>query len=205
MSQNGPLAGSEFCRYLGGMNKWDWRKITMLAVIGVLVGCKEANPTVSLLRSLEIFDFENSNIVTSSLDSVSLKASCSSFIESVELSFDGGTSWLQPSAYDPSAKSFCENGIFSISLSNSKSPWNAMSFTSGQVMTVQFRALSRRGDWLYRNVNIKFTPSSPLSQELLVGSKSQTGSGLILKGRLRAQDQNVASGGGFVIHGRIAQ
>ncbi|MEK2646553.1 hypothetical protein [Bdellovibrio sp. BCCA] len=188
------------------MNKWDVRKINILApLLLFLVGCSDTTPSVSILRSIDGFDFVTTNVVTASMHSVPLQANCSAFVGQVEMSFDGGATWLQPTAYDPSAKSKCENGAFTVTLSNTKSPWSGMSFTNGQVVSVKFRALPRIGSWIYRTVNVKYSPSTPISQEVLAGSQTQTGTGLILHGRVRSQDQHIANGGGFTLKGRITQ
>lgn len=188
------------------MNKRDVRKINILAPIVVfLVGCSDTSPTVSILKSIEGFDFVVPNVVTASMNSVPLQANCSAFVGSVEMSFDGGTTWMQPSAYDASAQSNCQNGAFSITLTNSKAPWNGMTFTNGQVFTMKFRAQPRIGSWIYRSVTIKYVPSSTISQEILAGSNMQKGTGLVLRGRVRAQDQHVANGGAYAIKGRITQ
>lgn len=181
-------------------------KINILALFAsAMVGCSDANPTVSILRSIEGFDFSSPNIVTASLNSVPLQANCSAFVGGVEMSFDGGTTWITPTSYDPSAKSVCENGLFSVTLSDSKAPLNGMAISKGQIFTVKFRALPRIGNWIYRDVSVKYAPSSPLSEEILVGSQIQTGSGLVLHSRLRGQTQQVSQGGAFKIRGRITQ
>ncbi|KHD89272.1 MAG: hypothetical protein OM95_05360 [Bdellovibrio sp. ArHS] len=156
------------------------------------------------MRSIDGFNFSPSHIVTASLNSVAARAECSSFVGQVQMSFDG-TTWLNPSDYDSTAKNTCENGKFEIILSNSKAPWNSMSIVNGDTVSVKFRAQPRLGDYIYRTVNVKFVPSSPMSQEILAGSQVQTGTGLQLHGRVRAQDQHVAAGGGFKVRGRIVQ
>lgn len=177
-----------------------------LAMAFALIGCTDVTPTVGMLKVIEGFDFKSSKLMTASLSHVSLQASCSSFIEAIELSFDG-TSWIQPTAYDPAAKSMCDNGSFAITLSNSQAPWNAMSFANGQLITVKFRARSRIGNWIYRTVEIKYAPSTTISQEVLAGSQVQSnlGAAIVLRGRLRAQTQTVATGGAYKIRGRILQ
>lgn len=181
-------------------------KINILALlVGAMAGCSDANPTVSILRSIEGFDFSSSNIVTASLNSVPLQANCSAFVGGVEMSFDGGATWITPTSYDPSAKSVCENGSFSVTLSDSKAPLNGMAIAKGQIFTVKFRALPKVGSWIYRDVSVKYAPSSPLSEEILVGSQTQTGSGLVLHSRLRGQAQQISQGGAFKIRGRITQ
>lgn len=187
------------------MSKWNVLTVTLIAALA-LIGCTDVTPTVGMLKSIEGFDFKSSKLMASSLSSISLQASCSSFIEAIELSFDG-TNWIQPTAYDPAAKSMCDNGSFAITLSNSQAPWNAMSFANGQLITVKFRARSRVGNWIYRNVEIKYTPSTTISQEVLAGSQVQSnvGAGMVLRGRLRAQNQTVATGGSYKIKGRILQ
>ncbi|WP_374029178.1 hypothetical protein [Bdellovibrio bacteriovorus] len=187
------------------MKLWELRKFNILALLFMVAGCSDTNPTVSILRSIEGFDFNPTNVVTASMNNVPLQATCSSFVGAVEMSFDGGTTWVTPTSYDPAVASQCANGSFQISLSDSKAPWSSMTFTNGQMVTVKFRAQPRIGNWIYRNVTIKYSPSTTISQEILAGAKTQTGTNMVLKGRVRAQEQHVASGGGFVIKGRIAQ
>lgn len=179
-------------------------KLFMLLALG-LSACSDVNPTVTILRSIDGFEFENSAIVTSSLNSVPLKATCSSLITGVELSFDGGTTWLTANSYDPSAKQGCEGGSFNVTISNSKAPVNAMTLTSGQILTVKFRAQPKVGNFIYRDVTVKYSPSTPIKQEVLVGSQVQSGGGLVLRGRARSQQQHTALGGSFVMKGRIVQ
>lgn|GEM_PF-1933456 len=206
MSQAETLEALLLCRYVEGMNRRDVRKFNILApFLLFLVGCSDTSPSVSILRAIDGFDFVPPQVVTASLNSVPLQANCSLFVGNVEMSFDGGTTWITPTSYDPTAKSACENGSFAITLSRHKSPWNSMTFSPGQTLSVKFRAQPRVGDWIYRNVAIKFAPSTPLSQETLAGGSVQSGGGYVLRGRARMQDQHVASGGGYSIRGRITQ
>lgn len=189
------------------MNRWNVRKIYILIALFLSVGCTDVNPTVTMLKSIDDgFAFNASQITTASLFSVPLQASCSSLIQTVEMSFDGST-WMPLSTYDAVAKSTCENGAVSITLSNTKTPWKNMTFVNGQIITVKFRALPRIGPYIYRDVEIKYVPSSPVSQEILAGAQIQTGNGLKLRGKVRAQNQHVASGGSGAVYirGRIIQ
>lgn len=179
-------------------------KLVMLLVWG-LSACSDVTPSVTLLRSIDGFEFENSAIVTSSLSSVPLKATCSSFITDVELSFDGGTTWLAARSYDPNAKQGCEGGSFNVTISNAKSPMDVMTLTSGQILTLKFRALPKMGNPIYRDVTVKYSPSTPIKQEVLVGSSVQSGGGFVLRGRARSQQQHTAQGGAFVMKGRVVQ
>jgi hypothetical protein len=81
-----------------------------------------------------------------------------------------------------------------------------MGITSGTNLPVQFRAHSRVGTQLTRNLSVLFTAGATSSQEVLIGSQRvQTGTGLQLRSRLRFQKQDVATGGGYILRGRIAQ
>ena len=179
-------------------------KLFALFAVG-LSACSDVNPTVTILRSIDGFEFQNSAIVTSSLSSVPLKATCSSLITGVEISFDGGATWLTAPSYDPSAKQGCEGGSFSMTISNARAPMDAMTLTSGQVLTLKFRAQPKVGNFIYREVTIKYSPSTPIKQEVLVGSEVQAGGGFILRGRARSQQQHTALGGSFVMKGRVVQ
>lgn len=170
-----------------------------------LLGCSDTNPTVSLLRAIDGFEFSTPSVVTSSLSSVRLQATCSAFVSTVEMSFDDGSTWIAASAYDPAGDSGCEDGTFSVTLSNAKAPLSAMSFTSGQELVVKFRALPRVGEWIYRNVTVKYTPVSTIKQEMLAGSQVQTSGTVILKGRVRGMQQHTAQGGSFSLTGRVVQ
>lgn len=187
------------------MNHWGVRKLAILSLFIFSVGCSDTTPSVSMLRSIQGFDFLISNVVTASMNSVPLNANCSAFVGKVEMSFDGGTTWEQPSDYDSSVNSFCQNGSFAITLKKSKAPWDAMTFTSGQVFTMKFRAQPKVGDWIYRDVSIKYVPSTPKSQEILAGSVRQSGSGYVLHGKVRGQMQHTASSSSYVLRGRITQ
>ncbi|MGZ3773471.1 MAG: hypothetical protein ACXVCN_07150 [Bdellovibrio sp.] len=184
------------------MSKWRVCELSILIFTALSVGCTDVNPNVSVLKSVNSFEFMKSQITTTSLFSIPLQASCSSYIQSVEMSFDG-SNWITLSAYDSTVKSNCDTGSISISLSNSKAPWNSMTFSSGQDITVKFRALPRVGPYVYRDVTIKYVPSPSFSQEVLAGAQVQTGNGMNLRGRVRSQNQQVASGGSFKIRGRI--
>lgn len=182
---------------------WDVLKIFTLVAIAFSVGCTDVNPTVSMLKSLENgFEFQSSQITTTSLFSVPLQATCSSYIQKVEMSFDG-SNWISPSDYDANTKSVCENGAFVITLSDTKTPWKTTTFTQGEIIAVKFRAVLSAGASLSREVKITYKPSSSLSQEILAGAGTQTGTGFILRGKVRAQYQEIASGGNFKIRGRI--
>ncbi|WP_413568631.1 hypothetical protein ACLWBD_14060 [Bdellovibrio sp. HCB117] len=187
------------------MKNWNVSKINILSIFLLVAGCTDTNPTVSILRSIDGFNFTNNHVITASMNSVALQAECSAFVGQVQMSFDGGTTWLNPADYQATAKNSCENGKFEITLSDAKAPWSSMTFANGDTVSVKFRAQPRVGDFIYRTVNVKYVPSSPMSHEILAGSQVQTGTGLHLRGRVRAQDQHVASGGGYKIRGRITQ
>lgn len=170
-----------------------------------VVGCSDTTPAVSMLKSINAFEFTSTNIVTASMASVPLQAKCSSFISSVEMSFDNGATWISPTSHDTAASTSCVNGLFNMTLSNANAPLSAMTFSHGQILPVKFRAAIRTGSWLYSNVSVKYLPSTTISQEILVGAKVQTGAGMVLRGRLRAQQQQTSTGGTFVLRGRITQ
>lgn len=187
------------------MNNWNVRKIYIYILAIFYIGCTDVNPTVTMLKSIDGFEFKSSQITTANLFSVPLQASCSSLIQSVELSFDGST-WIQPTAYDPSAPANCDSGTFSLTLTNTKTPWKSSVFSNGEEITVKFRALPRIGPYIYRDVVIKYIPSPPFSQEVLAGSQIQTGTGFKLVGKIRALGQgDVQLGGSYKIRGRITQ
>lgn len=171
----------------------------------ILSGCSDASPLVGILRSLDSLEFSPSHVVTSSLASVPLQAKCSSLIGTVEMSLDGGTTWMAPNAYDSASSSTCTNGKFNIVLSNLKAPWSGMSITQGQTMTVKFRAQPRPDTFFYKDVTVLYSPATSRSQEVLVGSSEQSGGGMRMKSRLRAQSQHIATGGSYKIQGRIAE
>lgn len=188
------------------MTAKDVNKIAILGfTLALLGGCSNITPEVALLRSMDALEFSPSSITTSSLSSVSLQATCSEFIGGIEMSLDGGATWITPSSYDSTAPSNCADGKFSVTLSNQKAPWNSQSVVSGQSLSVKFRAQPRPGNYFYRDVTIVYSPSIPKSQEILVGSADQAGAGFRLKAKLRAHNQVKAQGAGYVINGRIVQ
>lgn len=182
-------------------------KIAILGFLGLaLAGCSDSTPEVQVLRALDDLTFNPQSIVTSSLNSVPLQARCAHYVNSIEMSLDGGATWLSPSAYDNTASTSCKDGKFQVQISNLKAPWNGMNITAGQTLKVKFRAQPRPGHYFYKEVSILYTPSTSRSQDILVGTASeQTGSGLRLKSRLRTSSQHVATGGNFRIHGRITE
>nr|BFD60701.1 hypothetical protein CKG001_28080 [Bdellovibrio sp. CKG001]BFD64115.1 hypothetical protein BdHM001_27960 [Bdellovibrio sp. HM001] len=186
------------------------RYVSKIAILGflwlILAGCSDSNPQVQVLRALDDLTFNPQSIVTSSLTSVPIQARCAQYVNTIEMSLDGGATWLSPSAYDNSAASSCKDGKFQVQLSNLKAPWNTMNITSGQTLKVKFRAQPRPGHYFYKEVEIQYTPSTSRSQDMLVGSATeQNGSGLRLKSRLRTSSQHVATGGNFRIQGRITE
>lgn len=189
------------------MIHFEFLRITAVVTTFILLlgGCTNTTPTVSLLKGLNGLEFVSTEVVAASLSSVSLQAQCSSFVESIEVSFDSGSTWMSPTAHDPSASSACENGIFKMKILNTNAPLNAMSIPSGSVLQLQFRAKMRVSGWSQVTVGIKYSPSGSTSQEILAGGSEQTGAGMVLKGRIRAQSQKVSSGGDFVVRGRITQ
>jgi hypothetical protein len=171
-----------------------------------VLGCSDAKPTVSFLRPMDNFEFKPSkDVVTSTLTAIPLHAECSRFITSVDLSFDGGSSWIGSSAYDSDYVICTKDGTYEITLSNSKSPMNSMTINNGDSFTVKFRAWSRAGMYVYRDVTVRYVPPAQIKQGILAGAGTQTGTGLILRGRILSHQQQTASGGGFKISGRVAE
>lgn len=184
--------------------------VSKIALLGflwtALAGCSDSTPEVQVLRALDDLTFTPQSIITSSLASVPVQARCAQYVNSIEMSLDGGATWLSPAAYDGTAGTSCKNGKFQVQLSNLKAPWSAMNITAGQTLTVKFRAQPRPGHYFYKEVSIQYTPSTSRSQDMLVGTGlEQTGSGLRLKSRLRTSSQHVATGGNFRIQGRITE
>ncbi|HEX7675676.1 MAG TPA: hypothetical protein VF412_15985 [Bdellovibrio sp.] len=169
------------------------------------VGCSDATPHVSALRALDQFEFKTTNVVSADLSVVPLQATCSKFISSVDVSFDGGTTWQASTSYDSASQPCSTAGNYTLTLSNSKSPWSSETFTNGQNISVKFRAFSRAGYYVYREVIVKYTPSATIRQEVLAGMGSSSNGSVKLKGRLRAQRQVSSSGSGYILKGRIAE
>lgn len=179
--------------------------LTAICLVFVL-GCSDAKPTVSFLRPMDNFEFKpSSDVVTSTLTTIPLKAECSRFITSVDLSFDGGATWIASDTYDSGYVICTKDGTYEISLSNSKSPMSSMTISSGDSFTVKFRAWSRAGMYVYRDVTIRYVPPAQIKQGILAGAGTQTGTGLVLRGRILSHQQQTASGGGFKVSGRVAE
>lgn len=192
-----------FCPIIPLMCSMMSRRRSLLFFLLFLVGCTDTTPSVGFLKTDAVFDFTNSSIVTSNLNSVPLKAFCSPLISSIEVSFDGGATWILSSDYQSSAK--CEAGYFNVTLSNTLAPLSTMVVNKGDTFDVQFRALSKMGSYIHRIVNVTFTPPVTGSQQLLVASQQQNGAGILLRGRIRGETQQVATGGSFKITGRIVE
>lgn len=178
----------------------------------IFCGCTDANPQLSALKSMETFELKSPQIVTSDLSSISVNATCSTFITDIELSFDDGTTWMQSLAYDSGANFACQtNKEFGMTLSNNKAPWNGMTISVGQTLNVKYRARARTGTYITKDLQVLFSPGLRLSQEALVGSRlaqsgTNGGTTLHLRSRVRFQDQNVATGSnGLTLRGRILQ
>ncbi|UYL07711.1 hypothetical protein B9G69_011705 [Bdellovibrio sp. SKB1291214] len=179
--------------------------LTVFCLVFVL-GCSDAKPTVSFLRPMDNFEFKPSkDVVTSTLTTIPLHAECSRFITSVDLSFDGGTTWTSSDAYDPGYVICSKDGTYEITLSNSKAPLNSMTINNGDSFIVKFRAWSRAGIYVYREVTVRYVPPAQIKQGILAGAGVQTGTGLVLRGRILAHQQQTASGGGFKVSGRVAE
>ncbi len=172
----------------------------------LLMGCSDADPKVSFLRPMDNFEFKPTNsVVTSTLTTISLKAECSRFITSVDLSFDGGTTWINSATYDSNYVICSKDGTYEITLSNSKSPMSSMTINNGDTFTVKFRAASRSGNQILRDVNIRYVPPAQIKQAILAGAATQTGTGMVLRGRILSHKQETASGGGYKIYGRVTE
>jgi hypothetical protein len=180
---------------------------SVLILAFILNACTDADPKVSQLKSLENFDLTTPQIVTADLMAVSVVAKCSAFITSVDVSFDSGVTWTNANAYDATSVLSCATTKeFKITLSQMKAPWSSMGITAGTTLPVQFRAHSRMGTEILRNLNILFTPGATTSQEVLIGGQLvQTGTGLKMRSRARFQQQSVVTGGGLILKGRISQ
>lgn len=180
-----------------------FKRQSLLVLFLFLIGCTDTTPSVGFLKTDATFDFVTSNIAATSLNSVPVKAFCSPLISSVELSFDGGATWLLSTDYQSSAR--CAAGYFEMVLSNTLAPLNTMTVARGDTLNIQFRAHSKMGSYIERTVNVTLTPPVTNSQQILAGSQLQSGSGIFLRGRVRAKNQQVAVGGTFRITGRIAE
>ena len=184
------------------------RHLCVSTYILIVLGCTNATPEVSFLRPMDEFDFKKSFFTTSDLSGIPLEASCTKFIDHIDMSFDDGTTWNSVSAYDPSQPTNpCSNQLFQITLMSSKSPWSSMSIINGQTLKVKFRAQSRTGNYVYREISVKYTAGGTASQETLAGAHtSQDAGGLfVLRGKVRAQQQSISSSSSYIIRGRILQ
>lgn len=183
----------------------NFRQVVLFLSFFIYVGCSDVNPQISALHPLNDFDFTKKFIVTANLNSVPLQAVCSRFIEHIDISFDGGSTWMNTTDYNSSSQPNCASNPYMVTLSKSKPPWSTAVFTNGQIINVKFRALSKTGSYAYRDISIKYTPSIPNSQETLVGAGTLSAAGMLLKSRLRAQEQHIAIGGNLIIRGRILE
>lgn len=172
-----------------------------------IAGCTDANPTVSALKTIENFELKSPQIVTSSLNSISVQATCSVFITDVDVSFDNGSTWMTALTYDSATNFSCStNKSFQMTLSNSKAPWSGMTVTAGQTLNVKYRARTRTNTYVTKDLQVLYNPGLSISQETLVGGRiSQTGTGLQLRSRVRFQEQEIATGSGMILRGRILQ
>lgn len=176
-----------------------------MSLVG-FIGCTNADPTVSNLGGTEIFSFLSSNITTADLSAVPLSAKCSTLVEKVELSFDSGITWIQSTTYDGSASANCSTGTFNITLSSTKSPWSSQTFHNGDILSIKFKVTGGSGAVVvYKTVSVTYTPPATIKQEMLAGAATQTGTGLVVKARLRALSQTTASGGPYIIKRRGTQ
>jgi hypothetical protein len=187
------------------------KRILTIAIISgaaFLSACTDAKPEVSFLAFPQTFELLSSQIATASLTSITVKGSCSSFITGIDLSFDAGTTWTTLADYDASSLIECATTkTFSVTLSNSKSPWNGMTISAGQALAVKFRAhSSATAAELIASLTINYNPAVSISQETLVGSSlAQSGGSFNLHSRVRYQQQEIATGGAYILKGRIAQ
>lgn len=186
------------------------RILTIVFICGAtfLSACTDATPEVSFLAFPQTFELLSPQIATANLNSITVKGSCSSFITDIDLSFDGGTTWMALTAYDAASLTECATAkTFSVTLSNSKAPWNGMTITAGQVLAVKFRAhSSATAAELLASLTINYNPAISISQETLVGSSlAQSGGSFNLHSRVRYQQQEIATGGVYILKGRILQ
>ena len=171
----------------------------------LLMACTDGVPISSRLRNLQDLDFEKSEFIAASLDSMKLKASCSSFVSSVEISFDSGKTWISPADHDPSAKNICENGSFIFNIIRTNAPLKDISIPRRSSLHLQFRIKMVNGDYQYKNLSVKYLPPETISREIFAGAQTQIGIGIQARGRMRATKQSRSSGGNFVLRGRIVQ
>lgn len=188
------------------MQKVFARSILTVFCLFSILGCSDADPSVSFLRPMDNFEFKPSkDVVTSTLTTIPLKAECSRFITSVDLSFDGGTTWIPSGTYDNNYVICTKDGFYEITLSNSHAPLNSMTINNGDSFTVQFRAWSRAGMYINREVTVRYVPPAQIKQGILAGAGKQTGGGLVLRGRIVSHKQSTASNGTHVIYGRVVE
>ncbi|MBO9667376.1 MAG: hypothetical protein J7501_11255 [Bdellovibrio sp.] len=186
------------------MPRWNVRHLCACIGLVFLAGCSDADPKVTLLRPMNQFDFVTSNITTSSLTAVPLTAKCSSFIGTVEMTFDKGATWIDATSYD-THNSVCTSGKFNITLSNTSSPLNGMAINNGDTVTVRFRAHPRIGPVVERTVLVKYAPSATIQQGILAGAGTQSGAGYVLRGRVQSHKQEIATGTNLILRGRILE
>lgn len=133
-------------------------RLFILLSITTQMGCTNVNPQVSVMKTVDSFNFIKNEVISADLISVPLQASCSRFIQSVEVSFDGGTTWMNDKSYNPTTTD-CNGGNYLITLSKNIVPWKNQVFFDGQVIPVKFRALSLMGFYIYRDINVKYSTS----------------------------------------------
>lgn len=179
----------------------------LVSLLSLVSACSDTNPSVGVLKSIQGLQFDNTRIVTSSLGAVPLQASCSPFAGNVEMSFDSGSSWISPQSHDSTSTGACQDGIFKMKLRGSADPLAQAKITSGQVIKLKFRVALGAAGWVYQDVEIKYQPSTTMSQEILAGASvsKNEGAGIVLRGRIRSQNQEISRGGDLVIRGRIVQ
>lgn len=179
----------------------------LVLLVFILSGCSDTNPSVGVLKNIQGLQFENTQIITSSLGAVALQASCSPFVGNIEMSFDAGNSWISPQSHDPDSSGTCQSGVFKMKLRGAAAPLTNSKISMGQIIKLKFRVALGAAGWAYQDVDVKYMPSTALNQEILAGSKvsKNEASDIVLRGRIRSQKQEVSRGGDLVIRGRIIQ
>lgn len=169
------------------------------------IGCSNTTPQIGMLTNINSgLEFSPALITTSTWSSVGIAGKCSSFVDSVDLSFDGGQTWYSSQALDSGA-SGCGTGTFSMTLSNSVAPLNTLSFVSGQITDIKFKTHTKFNTEATSLLQVQFTPVSQHKQQVLIGSATATdgGSTMTLKGRATMTQQTLATGGGYQLRGWV--
>lgn len=183
----------------------DLKLFSFFTTMLLLTACTDGIPVSTRLRNLQDLDFEKSEFITASLESMRLTARCSSFVSSIEISFDSGKNWISPSEHDPSAKNICENGFFNFNIFRANAPLKDRTIPRRSSIQLQFRIKMVNGDFQHKTLSVKYLPPEIISREIFAGAQTQVGSGIQARTRLRSTKQTLSSGGNFVLRGRIIQ